>query len=383
MVELNEKNVAVSRKIFGKDANILCMSFLTEDNKDVNPKVIKKFGVEKFDVIMGNPPFQKERTNVEGTTAGRSILWGTFVDNSINFLVDGGYLCFINPSGWRGLGNTHYLWDKISKKQLLYLHIYSKKQGKHLFNVGQRFDLYILKNTKNTKQTEIIDEFGEKHNIDLMNMHFLPNYAYNEINSILIDKDNGINVLFNSYYQASKQNKVLTKKYIYPIVHTITQDGIGYIYSDYKSENDIVHFGVPKVILNFNENQYSHKEQNDYKGEYGMSQISFGIPIKSKKEGDEILKAIDSDAFKKIIAATKWGAFQTDYRMFKYFKKDFYKHPMFTNKARTYSKPKSKSKSPDNKTKKFKTAGKVINRKTIKKPKNKKKRRTIKRKLWF
>ena len=56
-----------------------------------------------------------------------------------------------------------------------------------------------------------------------------------------------------------------------------------------------------------------------------MSQISFGIPIKSK-EGELILKAINTPKFKKIIAATKWGAFQTDYRMFKYFKKDFYKY---------------------------------------------------------
>jgi len=29
--------------------------------------------------------------------------------------------------------------------------------------------------------------------------------------------------------------------------------------------------------------------------------------------------------FKKIIASTKWGVFQTDYRMFNHFKKDWYK----------------------------------------------------------
>jgi len=57
-----------------------------------------------------------------------------------------------------------------------------------------------------------------------------------------------------------------------------------------------------------------------------MSQITFGIPITSKKQGDEIVKAINTDAFKEIIKATKWGAFQTDWRMFKYFKPDFYKY---------------------------------------------------------
>lgn len=80
---------------------------------------------------------------------------------------------------------------------------------------------------------------------------------------------------------------------------------------------------MPKVILNANENQYP---VNDYDGKYGMSELSFGIPIRSKKQGDDIVKAINSSEFKEIIKATKWGAFQTDYKMFKYFKPDFYKH---------------------------------------------------------
>jgi len=87
------------------------------------------------------------------------------------------------------------------------------------------------------------------------------------------------------------------------------------------------HFGTPKVILTKNGWPYPY---NDYKGEYGMSNYSFGIPIKNKKEGDEILKAMDSDAFRKIISATKWSSGYTEQNMFKYFKKDFYKHPMFT-----------------------------------------------------
>jgi hypothetical protein len=64
---------------------------------------------------------------------------------------------------------------------------------------------------------------------------------------------------------------------------------------------------------------------NDYDGKYGMSLLTFGIPITSKKQGDDIVKAINSNEFKEIIKATKWTAFQTDWRMFKYFKPDFYK----------------------------------------------------------
>ena len=347
MVELNPKNVKISRKIFGEDANIICGSFLSDDYNSVNPKVIKEFGVEKFDVIMGNPPWNDMKVGVQSGSRAKNSLWDKFIIVSFTILQDKGYLTFINPSQWRGLGpEYHKIWNLLSERQIMYLHTYGETQGQKLFNVSQRFDLYILKNTNNTKQTEIIDELGNNHSIDLTKMPFLPNYAYNEINNILTSEDKGIDVIMSySAYFAYKKNNEMSQtkkgKYIYPVVHRIRKEGIIYWYSN---DNTKGHFGVPKVILNFGRHQYSHKEQNDYKGEYGMSQISFGIPIQSKKEGDEILKAIDSNAFKKIIAATKWGAFQTDYRMFKYFKKDFYKHPMFQQKIRSKERSKSSSK---------------------------------------
>ena len=324
MVELNEKNVAVSRKIFGPNANIFCGSFLTDDNKSVNPKVLEAFGIDKFDVIMGNPPFQKERDNTSGTTAGRSTLWEHFISLSFKILKEGGFLAFINPPNWRGLGKAHYIWDLISNKQLLYIHIHNKKDGNKIFGVSSRFDLYIVQNKKNTKATEIIDELGKKHLIKVNEWPFLPNYDYDNIKKILTSHENGIKIIFSSsIYDTRKLNKGKTKKFKYPIVHSITQQPLTIEW--YTDDDTKGHFGIPKVILNFNEQQYSHPKQNDYEGKYGMSQISFGIPIKSQKEGAALLKAIQTPEFKEIIKATKWGSFQTDYRMFTYFKPDFYK----------------------------------------------------------
>ena len=55
-----------------------------------------------------------------------------------------------------------------------------------------------------------------------------------------------------------------------------------------------------------------------------MSQLTFGIPIKSKAEGEQWVTAINSANFEEIVSATKWGAFQTDYRMFKHFNPKLY-----------------------------------------------------------
>lgn len=90
----------------------------------------------------------------------------------------------------------------------------------------------------------------------------------------------------------------------------------------YSNVNDKGHFGQPKVLLSFGEFQYPY---NDYKGEYGMCQIVFGIPIKDKEDGEMLVKYINSEEFKEIIAATKWGVFNTDWRMFKYFKEGFWR----------------------------------------------------------
>jgi hypothetical protein len=232
-------------------------------------------------------------------------------------------LGFIHPANWRGLGQQHHLWNIMSKKQVLYLHIYGTKYGLKFFNVGSRFDLYVLQNKDNKQPTKIIDELGGEHSIRMNELSFLPNYNYNTIQKIITNEENGINVIYDTVYHSQKIHKQRNDTYVYPIVHTITKDGLGLWYAN---DNTRGHFGIPKLILNKNVKQYSFTKQNDYNGKMGMSELSFGIPISSKKEGDLILKAIDTPQFKEIIASTKWGAFQTDYRMFKFFKKDWYKY---------------------------------------------------------
>ena len=76
---------------------------------------------------------------------------------------------------------------------------------------------------------------------------------------------------------------------------------------------------MPKVILNFNEKLYPYL---DYAGEYGMGQFSFGLPVGSVEEGEAMIRALTSPEFTAVIRATKWGAYQTDRRMFEYFRDD-------------------------------------------------------------
>lgn len=121
------------------------------------------------------------------------------------------------------------------------------------------------------------------------------------------------------YMELTKNiTKIKTENNYLPVVHNMTKkDGLGFVYSS----EDKGHFGVSKVILSFGEFQYPY---NDFKGEYGMSQICYGLKINSKEECDKIVEAINSAKFKEVLKYTKWITFQTDWRMFKEFKADFW-----------------------------------------------------------
>jgi len=318
MIELNPSNVKTLRELFGEKSNISKGDFL-----DKTP-------AEEYDVVIGNPPFQVEKKGVYEGSSGHLTLWDKFVKQSLSVLKPNGYLAFITPANWRRPESD--LYEIMTKQnQLLFLRVYGKDAGKEIFGIQSRFDNYLIQKTKplpNIK-TKIVDELGKEFQEDVSCWPFLPNYEYKTIRSFLT-KSNGIAVIFDSsFYDARKLKTKESAKYKYPVVHTITKTGLGIKYADRMNPDQI---GIKKVILNFNERQYPY---NDFQGKYGMSQLSFGIPISSKKEGEQWIKFINSDRFKSVLKATKWNAFQTDYRMFRYFDRDIYKEGRKTRKIRS------------------------------------------------
>jgi hypothetical protein len=307
MVEINPSNLMKIKEIFGSDCNIIIADFL-----DYIPQI-------EFDIVIGNPPFQNTKNNIYTGSSGNRTLWDKFLIKCINLIKVNGHLGFITPSNWRR--PDHKLYTKmVHDNHLVFLHIYNKKDGLLYFNAQTRFDVYILKVLPSNvgddlyMNTVIIDEKGVIHkNLDLSNWNFIPNYAYDIIRTFLKkDTEKGIDIIFDStYYDARKLSVKKEMGYIHPIVHTLTKKGMGLKYANKKNTTIF----LPKVILNFNAKQYP---VNDYEGIYGMSQLSFGIPIKSFIEGDRKINIINSYEFRELLSATKWSSFQTDYRMFKY-----------------------------------------------------------------
>jgi hypothetical protein len=242
------------------------------------------------------------------------------VKSGLEILKPGGYLAFLTPASWRRPESK--LWDLMTRdNHLAFLKIHSKDDGKKWFDVQSRFDNYIIRKAGVSGNPTIIDEKGIIHNnFDIKSWNFLPNYAFPVIKKLLVkDPVKGIPIIFDyAKYEARRISKTRSAKNKYPVVHTIGEKGLGILYA---SDRDPSQF-VPKVILNANERQHPY---NDHLGKYGMSQLSFGIPIKSKAEGERWIRFINSPMFQDVLRATKWGTFQTDHRMFKYFRRDLFR----------------------------------------------------------
>ena len=308
MVEINKSSTKKLIKIFGQNAN----------GQNANIRVgdfLRLPQQQQYDLIIGNPPYQSTKKHKYVGSVGGKTLWDKFILQSLSQLKPNGFLAFITPNSWRRPESK--LYEIMTKEnQLLFLHIYGKKDGLEIFKAQTRFDSYVIHHTPEQSYTTLlIDEKGVVHqDFNIASWPFLPNYNFANIKKILAKPGEPTqDVIYDSsMYDARKLTKNKTKKFKYPIVHTITKKGLGLRYSQKKVPDN-----RPKVLLNFNEQQYPY---NDYDGKYGMTQLTFGLPIKTRAEGDRIVNMVNTEEFKEIIKATKWSAFQTDYRMFKQFK---------------------------------------------------------------
>ncbi len=128
--ELQPKNMFLFLAAFDPkdeyEMNVYTGSFLDgafdEHARDV-------WGVEKFDVIVQNPPYNDGSSN----SGSAHVLWDKFVIKTLeNTLIDNGYLVAVHPDGWRSLGKG---FDKVKKclknRKMNYLEV---QVSKKIFN---------------------------------------------------------------------------------------------------------------------------------------------------------------------------------------------------------------------------------------------------------
>ena len=324
MCEINDKNVKKAKKIFGEKANIKKCDFLDTKYPDFTHK--------KFDVILGNPPFNasQEYTTKKG---GGNALWPDFVEKSLSLLEPNGVLVFVHPSSWRkpekkDESNKESLFKKMSRDyHIEYLEIHSKPEGLKTFGVQTRYDWYVLKNMASNKKTLVKDETGQIQELDLHKWDFLPNCFYNEVKRLLSNKDT-LEVIYSRNQFGSDNewtSETESKEFNLPLIHSTPIDGPRIYWTNTTNppvKNPVEMFGQKKVI--FGESGINNVIL-DMDGKYGMTQGAIGLKIDDEKHGIYLKEALESQEFERILKAMNFGNFRIDWRIFLYFRKDFYK----------------------------------------------------------
>lgn len=325
--ELQVKNAFVNYYILDKeskyDLKIFRGSFLSNDLKSVNPEFLKKckeWGIEKFDFAIGNPPYQ-----IQVGPKKSHPLWDKFIINLDKVLNENGHFILVHPSGWRSpSGVFRDVYNLYINYDILYLNLNDFNKGSETFGVGTNYDFYVIRKSKTESlKTEVVDIDDIKYNIDLKNSVFIPNGKFDIFNNLISnDKCNKVDILYSrSAYGTDKKNISKNKCDMFknPVVYTITQrDGVNLMYSN---TIDNGHFNVPKVIWSNGLGTYPIV---DSKGEYGLTQFSYGI-VDSIDNLENIKLVMESKEFIDLMSYNRFTNHKYDYKVISTFRKDFWK----------------------------------------------------------
>jgi len=327
VVELNVKNQWIYLNLFDREnkykLNYFRGSFLTKEYDEL--------GWGKFDVIVGNPPYQ-EKVGEKKTQQ----LWGKFIVKSYSILNDNKYLNFVHPGVWRFLApkslkdirmvNNIYTTNKLLSAKL---HNYS--QGKIIFGVDIDYDTICLKKEKSNGDCILTTNKDGEYKINIKDRDIIPTDNISLYERLKAKEgESKINLIFStSAYHARKSSisKIKDNRFKYPVIYGYPVKGLKLIYSEHTTSG---HFNIPKLILT----RASLYSLLDEKGEYGMSEYAAGIDD-SIDNLKEIKKVIDSDFFKQlkgfflgVVSQNRNAAIDAPGNMYKFireFKKDFWK----------------------------------------------------------
>lgn len=275
----------------------------------------------KFDIIIGNPPYQKPI----GERKTKPI-WNDFVEIAFNYVETDGYVCLIHPNGWRDVsGPFDNIKQLLLSKNIEYMEFHNVRDSKKNFrNIQIMYDWYICKNSTPTNNTNVLFLNGIEEHINLNDLPFIPSGDVSKFKKLLAKEgEEKVNIIYDSRYHHQKPHMSSTKtsEFKYPCIWTIKS---GDIVKLWYSNIDRGHFGTPKFIWG---NGVCSSIGNiiDYNGDYGLTEFAYAI-IDDVENLKNIKKCFDSKEFQNLMKLAPNRNNNYNRKVISLFKKDFWKY---------------------------------------------------------
>ncbi len=275
MGELNKKNCFVIKKIFNID-NKLKLNLYEGDTLELDIK--KVFGIKKFDIIIGNPPY-----NQELKSTGALPLYNKFIEYYIDKCT---YLSFVVPSRWFSGGKNLDKFRKfmLNRTDLVYINHIDNASSIFGSNVNIKGGINYFLKDKNYN-----DLCMYNNNLTKLNKYdiFVENKYYKIIDKLI--KYNSITSIYlGRYFGIETNDKHLTDNNKLIKCYVSKQKGfIKYINKKYIKKE----YNFYKIIMS--RASYTHKSGfgnifiGNKKEIHTSSYISF--KINTKEEADSLL----------------------------------------------------------------------------------------------
>lgn len=276
----------------------------------------------KFDVIVGNPPYQ-----IKVGPRKTEPIWDKFANKCFSLLKEGGYISLIHPSGWRNVeGRFKETQRLFLSNKMIYLRMNNEKRGMEIFGAETRFDYYLIQKTPNDSyKTKVIFQDEVTKEMFLNDMEFIPSGNMELLDKLLAKTEEQTVEVVHSYsnYETRKSwmSKVQNEEFIHPVIYTIDYQSQPSFY--YSSTNQNGHFGKSKVIWS-NGRISSVGSLIDSEGQYGLTQFAYAI-VDKPENLQNIKRALDSKKFKHFMELCAVGQLTINHKIIGKFKKDFWK----------------------------------------------------------
>jgi hypothetical protein len=280
----------------------------------------KKHSNMKFDVIVGNPPYQLQ----VGPNKTETI-WDKFVIKCTNQLNENGYLSLIHPSGWRNVeGKFKYIQNELKQMDIIYLEMHDKADGLKTFGAATTYDWYVIQKSNKKTKTTLKLQSGEIIEYDLNELPFIPSANYDILDKLIAkENEDTVNILYSrSNYGTDKPHISLESdnNFVHKCIYMIKVNGEPKL--QYSNINTNGHFGIPKLI--WGNGGYEMGSFLDMNGEYGLTQFAYAISD-TIENLPLIKKAFDSKEFRNIMKGFDGGDSNINRKVISLFRKDFWK----------------------------------------------------------